>query len=110
MEKNLWNTIISSYSQNPRDVITRPLGNRKGRWFYVNVEEGKLYVSVAQEHRFSSNLKMRRTLVAAECQKMFDLYLKRVRGVPVSEEVLKTTKNASYWFGVFSDLKLTAEI
>ena len=106
MQENKWNYIISSYSLNPRDVITTPLGNRKGRWFHASVEDGKLFISKAKEHTISSRLKFRRMLNPNELKEVFDLYLKRKQGTPVSQDVLKATINGSYWFGIFNDLDL----
>ena len=95
MQQDKWNLIVSSYLSNPRDVITVPLGNRKGRWFYVNVEEDKVVISQAQQHGFSSSLKYRRVLNPNELDTLFDLYLKRLHGEQVSQEVLNASINAS---------------
>ena len=106
MANDKWNLIIHLYSQKPRDVITTPAGNRKGKWFHVSVERDKVVISEAKEHHYSSKLKINRTLNPNEVEEVFDLYLKRKTGAVNSKEIQETTMNSSYWFGIFSDLEL----
>lgn len=106
MEKDIWNLIVSSYSQNPRDVITTPVGNRHGKWFHVRVEAKRVFISEAKEHSYSSKFTTRRELNPSEAEKVYELYLKRQKGVSNNQEVQETTMNSSYWFGIFSDLDL----
>ena len=106
MDKNIWHSIVNSYTQNPRDVITTPIGKRKGKWFHVNAEENKVYISEAKEHYNSSKFKMKRTLSQKELDEVFELYIKRKNGTANSKEIQEATLNSSYWFGIFNDLHL----
>ena len=44
-----WEEILKSYTTNPRDVHTQPLAKRTALWFYVYVEDGKLYVDRVED-------------------------------------------------------------
>ena len=106
MAQDKWTLIVNSYSQNPRDVITTPIGNRQGKWFHVSVKDCKVFISEAKQHFNSSTLKVQRMLAPSECDNVFELYMKRKSGVVNSKEVEDITMNGSYWFGIFSDLAL----
>lgn len=101
-----WEEILKSYTTNPRDVHTQPLTKRTALWFYVYVEDGKLYVDRAKNNEPSSNLSKRRML-ASEVEKsaiMYDIYQRRKRGEEVSHEATAITVNQVYWYGVFADM------
>lgn len=102
----MWDEIIRSFSEKPRDVQSKPLTKRTGLWFYVYVENGTLYVDRAKEHAPSSNLSKRRKLCnnAKKCNTLFDIYRRRKSGEPVSKEATHTTVNQVYWYGVFADM------
>ena len=104
----MWEEIIKSFTTNPRDVQTNPLGKRTKLWFYVYVENGKLYADCAKEHTPSSNLSKRRMLSsgAEKCNIMYDIYRRRKCGEPVAAEATATTVNQVYWYGIFADLDL----
>lgn len=44
-------------TQNLRDLHTVPMTNREQKWFYVYVEDGKLYVESAKNNMPKSNIK-----------------------------------------------------
>ena len=102
----MWEEIVRSYSENPRDVQSQPLNNRPGLWFYVYVEKGTLYVEQAKAHKPSSKLSMRRKLSRAsqKCEMMFEFYRRRKNGETVSAEAGHKTVNQVYWYGVFADM------
>ena len=102
----MWEEIIRSFTENPRDVQSKPLSKRTPLWFYVYVENGTLYVDRAKEHLPSSNLSVRRKLSnsADKCGIMFDIYSRRKCGEPVSGEATAITVNQIYWYGVFADM------
>ena len=104
----MWQEIIKSFAANPRDVKTNPLRNRAALWFYVYVEDGRLYVDCAKEHTPSSKLSTRRMLSsgAEKCNIMYDIYRRRKSGEPVAAEATATTVNQVYWYGIFADLGL----
>ena len=106
MEKDIWNLIINSYLQKPRDAITTPGGNRKGKWFHVSVEDNNVYISEAKAHHDSSTLKNRLRLNQNELETVYDLYLKYNEKIISRKEVRNSTWHSSYWFGIFSDLDL----
>ena len=56
----MWEEIIKSFKENPRDVHTKPLSRRPVLWFNVYVENGKLYVDRAKTETPSSSLTKRR--------------------------------------------------
>lgn len=102
----MWDEIIRSFTENPRDVQTQPLTKRTSLWFYVYVENGTLYVDCAKEHSPSSNLSNRRKISnnAKKCDIMFDIYRRRKCGEPVSKEASHATVDKVYWYGVFADM------
>ena len=101
-----WEEILKSYTTNPRDVHTQPLTKRTALWFYVYVEDGKLYVDCAKNNEPSSNLSKRRMLASEveKCAIMYDIYQRRKRGEEVSHEATAITVNQVYWYGVFADM------
>ena len=102
----MWEDIVKSYTDNPREVCSQPITKRPGRWFFVYVENGDLYVDCAKEHKPSSQLTKRRMLSAdaEKCNIVFDLYCRRKRGEQVSAEATATTVNQIYWYGIFADM------
>ena len=102
----MWEEIIRSYSERPRDVQSRPLVKKAPVWFYVYVENDRLYVDCAKAQTPSSNLKTRRLLSAdgKVCDLMYDIYRRRKSGEPVSQEATDKTVNQIYWYGVFADM------
>ena len=107
----LWNTIVDSYTRNPRNVQTVPIekkgGTKKtGVWFYVSSQNGKVFVSKAQNHDNSSRMQGTRQLNKMKCDAMFALYQCRKAGEKVSQEAGATTYNQVYWYGIFHDLGL----
>ena len=104
----MWKEIVESFTSNPRDVKSIPITKRTPVWFYVYMENGRLYVDRAKEHIPSSNLSKRRMLSsgAEKCSIMYDIYRRRKCGEPVSAEATATTVNQVYWYGIFADLGL----
>lgn len=102
----MWEGIIRSFTEFPRDVQSRPLTKRPGLWFYVYVADGTLYVDCAKEHQPSSNLSQRRRLAKSieTCDIMYDIYCRRKRGEPISAEATSKTVNQVYWYGIFADM------
>lgn len=88
--------ILESFSKNPRDVQTQ----QNGVWFYTYTEENSIYVEAGRSHTNCSKITTRRKLDSKNFETIYDMYLSnaprsKVRGI---------TRNASYWFGIFSDL------
>lgn len=97
--------LVESFKTNPRDVQTVPKAGTP-KWFYVFVERNLIYVEKAHSHSNTSNIRTSRMLNSNECEDIFSFYQKRKLEEPVSQKVQSITRNASYWFGIFSDLNL----
>ena len=100
----IWEEIVRSFSDNPREVQSQPITKRDAVWFSVYVEDKKLFVDRAKVHKPSSNLSQRRSLSAEadKCNIMYDLYCRRKNGASVSAEATATTVNQIYWYGIFA--------
>ena len=105
MNRGIWDILVNSYENNPRDVITRPQ-NRQGIWFYVYVENKCIFIESARDHTNSSAIKGRRRLEYDKADVMLALYYDRKTGKPVGKEAAAITHNQVYWYGIFSDLQL----
>lgn len=98
--------LLKEFRQNPRDVITVPLTNRNGRWFYVYEENGFIYVDCAKSKKPSSSISTPRKLNENEFDDILSLYQLRKKGVSTSAEATQITYNHVYWYGIFSELGL----
>ena len=96
MHNLTWKEILESFSKNPRDVITQ----QHGVWFYTYTEEKNIYVETGRNHTKCSKITTRRRLDSKNFETIYDMYLSNA---PRSK-VCGITRNASYWFGIFSDL------
>jgi len=102
--EKLWNEIINEFTENPRDVQTRPTGNRMPLWFYVSGENGSIHINSGRTHVNKSNIRATRTLKKEELLGIFALYQRRKLGENVSYEATCTTQNQVYWYGIFAEL------
>ena len=96
MNNLTWEGIFKSFTENPRDVITR----KNGVWFYAYGDGENVYVEAGKNHKKCSKITMRRRLDREKFEEIFDMY---VNNSPL-REVREITQNSSYWFGIFSDL------
>ena len=103
----MWEEIIHSFAETPRDIQTRPLTRKIPLWFYVYVENDSLFVDCARKHEPSSKISIPRKLAsdADKCAVMYNLYLRRKAGEQVSEEATSITANQVYWYGVFAEME-----
>ena len=101
----LWEAIVNSFGQKPRDVQTIPFKG-SGLWFYVSGQDDKVHISKARNHTDSSQIQGIRLLDKHNCEVMFDLYQRRKRGEHVSSEAKAITRNQVYWYGIFHEMKL----
>ena len=103
-KKTVWEKMVLSYINNPRDVKTVPV-IREGVWFYVYVEDNSIYVENSRSHLAnSSNIKNRRRLEKEKADAMLSLYYRRKNGDRVSQEAKEITVNQVYWYGIFADM------
>lgn len=98
--------LLNSYINNPRDVSTQPLTKRAGKWFYVYVENGNIYIDVAKEHAPKCSISKPRKLFEKEMEEIYTLYIKRKQGHSVSTQAAAITMNQVYWYGIFNDMGL----
>ena len=98
--------LVNSYKNNPRDVSTKPLTKKEGKWFYVYVDNGKIYIDVAKEHTPKCSISKPRILFEKEIEEIFELYVKRKQGYSVSAQAAAITMNQVYWYGIFNDMGL----
>ena len=95
---DVWNKILSSYSENPRDVLT--FGKRK--YFYVYVEKGDVYIERGREHENASAISVRRPLDKKNLEVIYEKYKTNVK----AGKIIDITFHSVYWFGIFRDLNL----
>ena len=79
-----YDDLVNSLSSNPRDIVTVPMNNRKGKWFYAFAENGTVFVTVSKEHEPKCSIKMPRPLKKEECGELYELYLRRKKGEHIS--------------------------
>lgn len=103
---NVWNEIVATFTDKPRDVKTAPKIKRKPKWFYVYSDGRDVYVRNAENHKESCVIKGNRRLDGVNANTVYELYLKRKAGVNTAQKENDITPNSSYWFGIFEELGL----
>lgn len=98
--------IVDSYLANPRDVITKPIINRAGKWFHVSSRDGKIMIETALFETPKCSISKTRILAEKELPIIYELYCKRKKGVAISKEAIDSTRNQVYWYGIFNDLNM----
>ena len=98
--------LINSFRNHPRDIVTRPITNRDGKWFYVYTEKEHVVVTIAKENEPKCSISKPRILTENECENMFNLYMMRKQGKKISKVATQASLNQVYWYGIFSDLGL----
>lgn len=106
MNNLVWEKIIESFINNPRDVITVPINKSVGKWFYVTVREGNVCIESGREHSNPSLIKGTRKLNRLELTDMLEFYNRRKNGESISQEATERTVNQVYWYGIFNELGL----
>lgn len=102
-----WENLLNEFKILPRDVSTVPLSKtRNPLWFYVFVENNKLYVKNSINKLPSSKIDNKRLLSKGEYLDMLDIYKRRCKGEAVSREATQRTKSQVYWYGIFNELNL----
>lgn len=92
-----WNQILSSYTENPRDVRTRD----EGIWFYAYGEGENIYIESGRYHQDCSHINGRRLLDRENLEEVYAMY----RNGTARYKVCEVTQNSSYWFGIFRELE-----
>lgn len=98
--------LVENFAKNPRDVSTKPITNRPGKWFYVYVKNEKIIVDVARQHEPKCSIRQPRTLSEKEIDDIYELYIKRIQGFAVSKQAASITMNQVYWYGIFNDMEV----
>ena len=106
MSNNLFDSIILSFKNMPRDVVTVPTTKREGKWFYVSSDGTKVYVQSGKHHKNASVIKGVRMLNPSKTEQMLSFYHRRKNGESVSAEAQAYTVNQAYWYGIFAELGL----
>lgn len=96
--EKIWNEIIASYSEQPRDVLTA--GKRK--YFYVYTQENDVYIESGRNHKNASEISSPRLLDKEELSIIYNKYIDGEK----ASDIKDITWNSVYWFGIFADLKL----
>ena len=91
------NSIVNSYTNNPRNVITR----KNGVWFYAYGDGENVYIESGRGKARCSKITVRRRL---DLNNFDQVYMMYKQGNPRSE-ICDVTQNSSYWFGIFEDMK-----
>ena len=97
MKKITFQSIINSYTSNPRNVITK----ENGVWFYAYSDGENVYIESGRGEANCSKITVRRRLDTQNFQKIYYMY---TQGKPRSE-IRDVTQNSSYWLGIFEDMK-----
>ena len=100
-----YSKIIEEFSAFPRDVSTVPTTERDGKWFYVFVKNGELYVESGHEKEPKSAVR-RRKLKESECLPLLGLYHRRESGEAVYAEAHRITYSQVYWYGIFEEMNM----
>lgn len=99
----MWNEIIKEFTTNPRDIHTIPMTKKEPIWFYIFVENGRLYVEGGKEHMPKSTAK-RREIKESELECMLEIYHRKLKGENVSNDATKNSRESSYWYGIFAEM------
>lgn len=97
--------LVNNFINDPRDISTKPTNSMLPKWFYVYVEDGKIFVDVAREHEPKCSISKPRVLFEKEIEAIYDLYIQRKQGMSVSKQATEITRNQVYWYGIFSDVE-----
>lgn len=98
--------LVNNLMKHPRDISTKPVTNKAGKWFYAYVENGKVFVDVARKHTPTCSISKPRVLLEKEIEDIYELYIRRKQGHAVSKQAADVTRNQVYWYGIFSDMGL----
>ena len=93
--------LVNSFRANPREIPTAPINGSAPKWFYVYEQQDTIYIASGREHPNVCRVNPDRRLKASEFSAMLDIYYRRKKGEPVSQEAAKQSINQSYWFGIF---------
>ena len=101
----MWEKIIKEFKVNPRDIHTVPMRKREPKWFFVYVEDEKLYIESARYHMPKSNIKkIKMDKNKFDC--MLEIYHRRLKGEKVTGDAMKNSGTSVYWYGIFAEIKL----
>ena len=100
MAQEAWLNILN-YLQNKRiEFPTVPKTKRDPVWFEATIDGEIININPAKNNRPSSQLTMQRRLNYKVFEKVYPLYLRRINGEAVSQEVTKITVDQVYYFSL----------
>lgn len=109
MHSDILEKIINNLRTNPRDLHTVPSGNREPLWFYAESDGKVIRVYKAKNHVPSSKIEdIGRVIdmgasenMDIQCEKLYDLYKKKIAGKSVNDDAKQLTFAWSYWQALF---------
>lgn len=101
-----YNDLVNEFRADPREVSTAPINGSAPKWFSVYELQNEVYVASGRDHRDACSVHPDRRLKPSEFPAMLELYHRRKKGEPVSQEAGRKSINQSYWFGIFKELSV----
>jgi hypothetical protein len=105
MDADIWQKIVNDLRNNPRDLITRPMTNRSGVWFYAEVIGKEISIGRARNHAYelSSKLSSDYFIGREEFERVYPIYLRRKAGEKVAKEAANATFKQVYIYAIIGD-------
>lgn len=98
----LWKKIIDELKQSELKLKTL----KRGLWFTVYLEEGKIYVDKDSENKPSSKISMRRQISKKDFMLVYSYYDQWLSGeVGIRHEVSRKSRNTAYIFALIDKFK-----
>ena len=101
-----YNDLVNEFRTNPREISTAPINGRAPKWFSVYELQYEVYVAPGRNHPNACRVSSDRRLKPSELPVMMEIYQRRKKGEPVSQEARDKSINQSYWFGIFKELSM----
>ena len=98
--------VLNRYRDEPREIPTDPKNEQNAKWFRVYVRNGALYIASGREHSNACSVSPDRRLNPDKFDQMLDIYRRRKQGMASFMEARDASMNASYWFGIFKDMRV----
>ena len=99
-----YNDLVNEFHVNPREVSTTPINGSTPKWFFVYERQNEVYIASGHDQPVVCSVYPDRRLKPSEFPVMLELFKRREKGEPVSQEAGRQSINQSYWFGIFKEL------
>ena len=97
MMKMTYNDLVNEFRANPREVSTAPINGSVPKWFFVYEMNNEVFIASGRNHANACRVNPDRRLKPSEYDIMLELYQRRKKGEPVSQEAGRQSINHSYW-------------